>query len=113
MWVNCTAGDITDEADLVWSITLPDRRQVDYRFSTAAQKKILNDRGFHDLPAIDAPVEIIQMVINNTDDINGTDGTVLECANTLTGQLLLRITLFVHGKLAQILNVHFHLISLL
>ena len=52
--------------------------------------KILNSRGFYELPQIDTPIETIRLVINSKDGINGT---VLRCANILSGQLLQETTL--------------------
>ena len=102
--LNCTA-DITNtnesendhENSLEWSVRLPDRQIYD-RFTTIPQKKILNNRGIYELPPNGTPMEIIQLIINNTDGINGT---VLRCANILSGQLLQETTLLVYGK-------HFH-----
>ena len=93
MLANCTANEVDVENSLEWLIRLPDRQIYD-RFTTIPQKKILNNRGFFELPPIGIPVEIIQLIINNTDGINGT---VLRCANILSGQLLQETTLIVYG----------------
>ena len=94
--MNCTA-DITKDLDvensLEWSIKLPDRQIFD-RFTTKPQMEILNSRDFYELPQIDIPIETIRLVINNTDGINGT---VLRCANILSGELLQETTLSVYG----------------
>lgn len=94
--INCTADTINEsdiENILEWSIRLPGR-EIDDRFTNPLQRKILNNGGFYELAPINTPVGIIQLVINNTNDNNGT---VLRCANLLTGQLLQETTLLVHG----------------
>ena len=92
MLISCTADTSNEpdiESSLGWSIRLPDR-EIDDNFGRA-QKKILNDRGFYELPP---KAEAIRLVVNNTDGINGT---VLKCAEILSGQLLQKTTLLVHG----------------
>ena len=97
--VNCTA-DTSNESDiessLEWSLRLPDC-EIDDRFINPLQKKILNNRGFYELPPVNIPVEIIRLVINSTDDNVHINGTVLRCANIVSGQLLQETTLLVYG----------------
>ena len=105
--VNCTADTINEsdiESSLEWSLRLPDR-EIDDRFINPLQKKILNNRGFYELPPINIPVEIIRLVINNTDYNAGINGTVLRCANILSGQLLHKTTLLVYGQHLCILSL--------
>ena len=91
--ISC-AADTTSEPDiessLEWSIRLPDR-QIDDDFTNVQKKKILNNRGFFELPPT---AEATQLIINNTDGINGT---VLRCADILSGNLLRETTLLVYG----------------
>ena len=94
--ISCTAdtshsseSDII-ESNLGWSIRLPDR-EIDDDFENPQKKKILNDRGFYELPPT---TEAIRLVVNNTDRINGT---VLKCAEILSGQLLRKTILLVYG----------------
>ena len=93
--ISCTAdtshsSESDIESNLGWSIRLPDR-EIDDDFENAQKKKILNDRGFYELPPT---AEAIRLVVNNTDGINGT---VLKCAEILSGQLLQKTTLLVYG----------------
>ena len=92
MLISCTA-DTSNESDiessLEWSVRLPDR-EIDDNFGRA-QKKILNDRGFYELPP---KAEAIRLVVNNTDGINGT---VLKCADIPSGQFLQETTLLIQG----------------
>ena len=91
--ISCTADTSSEsdiESSLEWSIRLPDR-EIDDDFENAQKKRILNDRGFYELPPT---AEATQLVVNNTDGINGT---VLKCADILSGQLLQMTTLLVYG----------------
>ena len=93
MLISCTADTSSEsdiESSLEWSIRLPDH-EIDDNFGRAQKEKILNDRGFYELPPT---AEAIRLVVNNTDRINGT---VLKCAEILSGQLLRKITLLVYG----------------
>ena len=92
MLINCTADDVENSRGLKWSIRLPDRQIFD-DFSEL-QKDILNLRGFYQLAPIDIPVKKIRLIVNNTDDVNGT---VLRCANVRSGQILRETTLLVYG----------------
>jgi hypothetical protein len=90
--ISCTA-DTSSESDienLGWSIRLPDR-EIEDDFVNVQKKKILNDRGFYELPP---KAEATRLHINNTDGINET---VLKCADILSGQLLQKTTLLVRG----------------
>lgn len=91
--ISCTP-DTTSEPDiessLEWSIRLPGRQIYD-DFANVQKKKILNDRGFFELPPT---AEATRLIINNTDQINGT---VLRCADILSGNLLRETTLLVYG----------------
>ena len=90
--ISCTADTSNEpdiESSLGWSIRLPDR-EIDDNFGRA-QKKILNDRGFYELPPT---AEAIRLVVNNTDGINGT---VLKCADIPSGQLLQETTFLIQG----------------
>ena len=69
---------------------IPDR-EIDDNFGRAQKKILLNDRGFYELPP---KAEAIRFIVNNTDGINGT---VLKCAEILSGQLLQKTTLLVYG----------------
>ena len=91
--ISCTADTSSEsdiESSLEWSIRLPDR-EIDDDFENAQKKRILNDRGFYELPPT---AEATQLVVNNTDGINGT---VLKCADILSGQLLQETTLLIQG----------------
>ncbi len=90
--ISCT-DDTSSESDienLEWSIRLPDR-EIEDDFVNIQKKKILNDRGFYELPPT---AEATRLHINSTD---GIDGTVLKCADILSGQLLQKTTLLVRG----------------
>jgi hypothetical protein len=90
--ISCTA-DTSSESDienLEWSIRLPDR-EIEDNFENEQKEKILNGRGFYELPPT---AEATRFIINNTD---GIDGTVLKCADIQAGQLLQKTTLLVQG----------------
>ena len=92
MLISCidTSSESDIESSLEWSIKLPDR-EINDNFEHAQKKKILNDRGFYELPPT---AETTRLLVNNTDGINGT---VLKCADVLSGQLLQKTTLLVYG----------------
>ena len=90
--INCTTDTISEliENSLEWSIRLPDREIYD-DFTNVQKKKILNNRGFYELPPT---AEATRLLINKTDGVNGTD---LRCADILSGQLIQETTLLVYG----------------
>ena len=93
MLISCTADTSSEsdiESSLEWTIRLPDR-EIDDDFENPQKKKILNDRGFYELPPT---AEAIRLVVNNTDRINGT---VLKCSEIFSGYLLGKTTLLVYG----------------
>ena len=90
VYVNCTAN-VSDGSDsLRWLVQFVDG-QIDHRFGTPREDKILNDEGFYVLQPTN---ETIRLAVNNTVGINGT---VLRCANVFSGNVLQVTTLLVYG----------------
>ena len=65
--VNCTNKEIL-YSRLYWSIVLPGDR-VESQFNYPSSVNLLNNHGIYELPNV---VDSIQLLINNTEGINGT-----------------------------------------
>ena len=89
--VNCTNKEIHDSR-LYWSIMLPDAR-VESQFDYPSSVNLLNNYGIYELPNV---VDSIQLLINNTEGINGTTIKCVAIGSTMTTTISIT-TLIISG----------------
>ena len=80
--VNCTNKEI-HYSRLYWSIVLPGAR-VEAQFDYPSSVNILNNHGIYELPNV---VDSIQLLINNTEGINGTRIKCVAIGSTMTTEI--------------------------
>ena len=89
--VNCTNKEI-HYSRLYWSIVLPGAR-VESQFDYPSSVNLLNNYGIYELPNV---VDSIQLLINNTEGINGTTIKCVAIGSTMTTTISIT-TLIISG----------------
>ena len=90
--VNCTNKEI-HYSRLYWSIVLPGAR-VEIQFDYPSSVNLLNNHGIYEFPN---EVDSIQLLINNTEGINGTTIKCIAIGSTMTTTISVT-TLIITGK---------------